>query len=98
MLTGPDRTRPPSGNPVPAHVEPDKTDQGGSRRVTGVDVARGLALIGITIVYVFPQSARGIATAEWNILAGRPAALFALIGGSPSRCLPAAGGHRQAVR
>lgn len=81
MLTGPDRTRPPSGNPVPAHVEPDKTDQGGSRRVTGVDVARGLALIGIIIVNVFPQSAGGIATAEWNILAGRPAALFALIAG-----------------
>ncbi|MCW2135369.1 Protein of unknown function (DUF1624) [Arthrobacter sp. VKM Ac-2550] len=81
MLIGSDRTRPPGRNPVPAPGEPDKAGQGGSRRVIGVDVARGLALVGIIIVNVFPPSAGGTATAEWAVLAGRPAALFALIAG-----------------
>jgi hypothetical protein len=52
-----------------------------SRRVEGVDVARGVALIGIVVVNVLPDSPTGELLLVWTVLAGRVAALFALIAG-----------------
>jgi uncharacterized membrane protein len=63
---------------------PGSSGAGGpvSRRVEGVDVARGVALIGIVAVNVLPdQGPSGDPLLVWTVLAGRPAALFALIAG-----------------
>jgi len=61
-----------------------------------VDVARGLALIGIVAVNVLPdETATGAPSILWSLLAGRAAALFALIAGVS---LALQSGGRQASR
>jgi hypothetical protein len=77
---GPPGPGPASGRPT----GPQPTPPGGpvARRVQGLDVARGVALLGIVIVNVLPDAGPdGGPLPLWEVLAGRPAALFALIAG-----------------
>nr|WP_305076058.1 heparan-alpha-glucosaminide N-acetyltransferase domain-containing protein [Micrococcus sp. TA1] len=69
--------------PAEGFSTPGPAPPGGpvSRRVEGVDVARGLALIGIVVVNVLPDTPTGDLLLVWTVLAGRVAALFALIAG-----------------
>ncbi|WP_188533808.1 heparan-alpha-glucosaminide N-acetyltransferase domain-containing protein [Kocuria dechangensis] len=50
-------------------------------RVVGVDAVRGIALIGIMAVHVLPATVHGAPSLTWLVLAGRAAALFALLAG-----------------
>lgn len=51
-------------------------------RLTGVDVARGVALLGMVAVHVLPQTeADGSATTVGLVASGRSAALFAVLAG-----------------
>lgn len=51
-------------------------------RVVGVDAARGIALIGIMAVHILPATINGgDPSPTWSVLAGRSAALFALLAG-----------------
>jgi uncharacterized membrane protein YeiB len=53
-----------------------------SRRVPGVDVARGLALLGMMAVHIFPAIRQdGSVHPAYAIAAGRSAALFAVLAG-----------------
>jgi len=53
-----------------------------SRRVPGVDVARGLALLGMMSVHIFPAIRQdGSVHPAYSIAAGRSAALFAVLAG-----------------
>jgi uncharacterized membrane protein len=52
-----------------------------SRRVQGVDVARGVALIGIVVINILPTEGPGDPRFVGVLFAGRAAALFALIAG-----------------
>ena len=53
-----------------------------SQRLAGVDVARGLALLGMAAVHIFPeQSADGSLHPAYVVAAGRAAALFAVLAG-----------------
>lgn len=73
---------PPPGDPSSARVRQSQAGEALSRRVVGVDVARGLALIGIIAVNVMPSTTEGgELVPAWILLAGRAAALFALIAG-----------------
>ena len=52
-----------------------------SARVTGVDLARGLALLGMFAVHVFDEYTDGGGTLTGYLAAGRSAATFALVAG-----------------
>jgi uncharacterized membrane protein len=53
-----------------------------SRRLAGVDVARGLALLGMAAVHIFPEaSGDGSLHPAYVVAAGRAAALFAVLAG-----------------
>jgi len=67
-----------------------------SGRLVGVDVARGVALIGIVVVNVLPaMTETGEPRLVWTLLGGRAAALFALIAGISIALL--SGGRRPPV-
>ncbi|MEX5299257.1 heparan-alpha-glucosaminide N-acetyltransferase domain-containing protein [Kocuria sp. CPCC 205292] len=53
------------------------------RRLTGIDAARGLALLGMVSVHILPSwdPETFEATAQWTLFSGRAAALFALLAG-----------------
>ncbi|RLZ02586.1 hypothetical protein CWC38_10350 [Kocuria tytonicola] len=53
------------------------------RRIMGVDVARGFALVGMIAVHVLPAvaDAEGNPSLEWQLFAGHSAALFATLAG-----------------
>ena len=52
------------------------------RRVTGVDAARGAALIAMMAIHILPAWNEDFdPTLTWLLLAGRGAALFALLAG-----------------
>jgi uncharacterized membrane protein YeiB len=51
------------------------------RRLLGVDVARGLALIGMMAVHVVPATSGGGVTSAYLVASGRSAALFAVLAG-----------------
>ncbi|RKQ36513.1 DUF418 domain-containing protein [Kocuria tytonis] len=53
------------------------------RRIMGVDVARGFALVGMVAVHVLPAvaDADGNPSVEWQLFAGHSAALFATLAG-----------------
>jgi len=54
----------------------------GPRRLLGVDVARGLALIGMMSVHIFPDLGRdGAVSWAYRISSGRASALFAVLAG-----------------
>ncbi len=53
-----------------------------ARRVIGVDVARGLALIGMMAVHILPEvNAQGQMSDAWIVSVGKAAALFAVLAG-----------------
>ena len=81
MAARPHPAQPPD-DPSSACVRHNQAGEARSRRVVGVDVARGLALIGIIAVNVMPSTTEGgELVPAWILLAGRAAALFALIAG-----------------
>lgn len=53
------------------------------RRLMGVDVARGFALIGMVAVHTLPETRNesGAPSLEWTLFAGHSAALFAVLAG-----------------
>jgi uncharacterized membrane protein len=77
----PETTPPPDNDPVSARTRPKPTGQGGSRRVVGVDVARGVALIGIVVLNILPMEGEDDPQFVYVLFGGRAAALFALIAG-----------------
>jgi len=58
-------------------------DVGKKPRITGVDVARGLALIGMIATHVLPSyhQVTGEPTLQWSLFSGNASALFALLAG-----------------
>jgi uncharacterized membrane protein len=53
-----------------------------SRRLVGVDVARGVALLGMMVVHLLPPTtAEGDPSAIWMVFVGKSAALFAVVAG-----------------
>lgn len=64
-----------------------------TRRLAGVDVARGLALLGMAAVHIFPeQSADGSLHPAYAVAAGRASALFAVLAGVGLALLRRSGG------
>jgi len=54
----------------------------GQQRLTGIDAARGLALVGMMLVHILPfYTADGDLSAHWPWTAGKAAALFAVVAG-----------------
>lgn len=55
----------------------------GKRRLTGIDAARGLALIGMVSIHILPawNPETFEPTTQWTVFAGRSAALFAFLAG-----------------
>jgi len=54
----------------------------GQRRITGIDAARGLALLGMMVVHLLPAySADGSLTLPWSLSVGYASALFAVVAG-----------------
>jgi hypothetical protein len=52
------------------------------KRLIGIDAARGLALIGLMAIHLFPSAKEnGEPTLAWNLFSGDSAALFALLAG-----------------
>lgn len=55
---------------------------GATRRLGGVDMARGLALLGMMAIHIVPAWTEEAGTSPmWTLFAGRAAALFALLAG-----------------
>lgn len=54
-----------------------------SRRLVGIDAARGIALIGLMVVHILPSwnQETGEASLAWILFSGNSAALFALLAG-----------------
>jgi uncharacterized membrane protein len=67
----------------PAASRGGSTDRKPSRRLAGVDAARGLALIGLMSVHVLPSSDDETGEPAWSyiLFSGDSAALFALLAG-----------------
>jgi uncharacterized membrane protein len=69
----------------------EKTDPGGlddalirpTRRLVGIDAARGLALVGLMAIHILPSwnEETGEASFTWRVFSGDSAALFALLAG-----------------
>lgn len=83
VITAPART---ASTPRQGAVTRNLTSADGrrtKRRIMGVDVARGFALIGMVAVHVLPSSidAEGTPSLEWTLFAGHSAALFAVLAG-----------------
>lgn len=79
MLTHSESMQPPAGVPA-AQASAVPTGQGTARRIVGVDVARGIALIGIVIINILPTESGSLQFVD-ALFGGRAAALFALIAG-----------------
>ncbi|MGB3257260.1 MAG: heparan-alpha-glucosaminide N-acetyltransferase domain-containing protein [Ornithinimicrobium sp.] len=57
-------------------------DSARTSRLIGIDVARGLALMGMMVIHILPAAdARGNITTAWSLAAGTSAALFAVVAG-----------------
>ncbi|MCU1682104.1 MAG: hypothetical protein JWQ81_2843 [Amycolatopsis sp.] len=66
---------------------------GRTNRLTGIDVARGLAVLGMYAVHVGPDTTKpGLAGAIFKPFEGHPASLFAVLAGVSISLM--AGGHR----
>ncbi|MCY1157951.1 MAG: hypothetical protein MOP51_973 [Citricoccus sp.] len=69
--------------PQTAHSQDTAADGKSSKRVVGIDAARGLALIGLLAAHVFPTSDEdtGAPTLAHELFAGDSAALFVMLAG-----------------
>lgn len=68
----------------PAPPAPHDQRRGGSPatgRLTGVDAARGLALVGMMATHVFPEVVAGSTALSHVVFSGRASALFAVLAG-----------------
>lgn len=66
----------------PAHREQTQQRIRTAKRITGIDAARGLALIGMMAIHVLPETTEDFEpTVVWTLAAGTSAALFALLAG-----------------
>ena len=69
---------------VPHEID-DPTEQAGGipgRRVTGIDLARGIAVLGMMVVHLLsPENAQGDMAWSWRLTSGNAAALFAVLAG-----------------
>ncbi|MBO0595016.1 DUF1624 domain-containing protein [Nesterenkonia sp. E16_7] len=65
------------------------------RRISGVDAARGLALLGMMTVHVLPTISEPANDASWTglLFTGRPSALFAMLAGVGLSLLTGGGGR-----
>nr|VDG63897.1 Predicted membrane protein [Streptococcus thermophilus] len=83
---------PPQDGPSPEVLGPSKLrwssdrafgPSGNPKRIIGIDVARGFALLGMIAVHILPAYSpyTGRPTVVWQLLAGNAAALFALLAG-----------------
>lgn len=54
---------------------------GPTSRITGVDLARGVAIIGMMAIHILPPDSGDSPSLSWVLFAGRSAALFALVAG-----------------
>lgn len=63
--------------------QPTSPTQAARRRLTGLDAARGFALVGMIAVHTLPyqEQLTGMPSLAWSLFAGRSAALFALLTG-----------------
>lgn len=69
------------GSVSPAELAGRESGTGGSRLI-GIDVARGLALLGMMVIHILPASdADGAITTAWSLSAGTSAGLFAVVAG-----------------
>ncbi|MDI3331011.1 MAG: heparan-alpha-glucosaminide N-acetyltransferase domain-containing protein [Micrococcus sp.] len=70
-------------SPGPAVDPPTATTKQAGRRLIGIDAARGLALIGLMAIHLFPSADEdtGEPTLAWTLFSGDSAALFALLAG-----------------
>lgn len=60
----------------------DRGSRSGGSRLIGIDVARGLALLGMMVVHILPAAdADGAPTTAWSLSVGTSAALFAVVAG-----------------
>ncbi|MUN63715.1 DUF1624 domain-containing protein [Kocuria sediminis] len=81
-----ERTRPAGAGTAPA-PRPERAGDGAarrpSRRLAGVDAARGLALFGMVAVHTIPSwdEQTGEPDLSWTLFAGHSAALFATLAG-----------------
>lgn len=94
-LASPDRARPSETTPdhdlgdgtLPHDCLPESLDAVDDPspprgRLTGVDAARGLALLGMFAVHIFPAgTADGNVSLPWALASGRSSALFAVLAG-----------------
>lgn len=83
---------PPEDGPSPEVLGPSRVrwtsdrafgPSGNPKRIVGLDVARGFALLGMIAVHILPAYSpyTGRPTVVWQLLAGNAAALFALLAG-----------------
>jgi uncharacterized membrane protein len=71
-----------SGGRSPSEPAPASTAGSATARISGVDAARGLALIGMMAVHILPGwNEDGEVTLTWQLLSGTSAALFAFLAG-----------------
>ena len=61
----------------------EKSLTGRSKRLVGIDAARGIALVGLMAIHILPawNENTGEATLSWRLFSGDSAALFALLAG-----------------
>ena len=50
-------------------------------RIMGVDLARGVAIVGMMAIHILPAESGNSQSLSWTLFAGRSAALFALVAG-----------------
>jgi uncharacterized membrane protein len=73
---------PPAVPGDPARTGSVRTGREPSRRIVGVDIARGVALLGMMAVHILPAAtADGRMSLPWTLSAGKSAALFAVVAG-----------------
>ena len=67
---------------VPTDTSPDGTGLGGRGRLSGVDAARGIALLGMMSVHIVPAvDETGRTSTAFLVASGRASALFAVLAG-----------------
>ena len=68
---------------ISSTVDVEKSLKSRSRRLVGIDAARGIALVGLMAIHILPawNENTGEPTLSWRLFSGDSAALFALLAG-----------------